>query len=588
MKKYIILLISIIVFSSCTESILDKEPIDIISDAVLWDDPVLIDAYLAQTYAEMTIFDFEFWPLNSDDYKSGFFDVTTVSDECKDGGWWWGSRAYHKYCNLKIEGGRLEYWGYPTIRKLNIFIDRVPNSPLNDNLKNQRVAEARFLRAFSYFAMVKRFGGIPLLTEAQSITDSEESLNVPRDKEEVIYDFILSEMDAIYNDLPDVATGDELGRVTKYTALALKCRAALYAGSIAQFGNIQLDGVLGIDNSKNAEYYKEAYDAAKLIMDSELFHLYNEILSDKVANYRAVFTDKWNSEVIFARDHNQIPMADGGGGTGIAYDFLATPKPNGWGAGQILVPYLEMIEEYEHVDGSSGKLDYSTISQKLWTVDELWKDKDPRFFATICTEGTVWRGIERNFYNGIIGTDGQVYLTGSYEGILCQGNQFQNNCGFSVLKYLDPTNDISTFSNSTTSVQVFSYREVLLNFAEAAYELGENDDALDAINQIRERAGIALLSDIDRDKIRHERKIELAYEGHRYWDVRRWRTAVDELTGTKSGLRYVLDYETRKYILLIQDNIDGIPLRFFDYNYYLPLTIARTSSNPNMLENPGY
>jgi len=588
MKKIVLLYIGILLFSSCSEDILDKEPIDIVSDAVLWEDPVLVDAYLSQCYAEMTIFDFEFWPLRPDDYKSGFFDVTTVTDEAKDGGWWWGSRAYHKYGELKIDGGLLEYWGYPTIRRLNIFINRVPNSPLSEDIKGKRVAEARFLRAFSYFAMVKRFGGIPLITEPQSINQPIDSLQVPRDKEEEIYDFVLNEVDAIYEDLPDKASEDERGRATKYAALALKSRAALYAGSIAQFGSVQLDGVLGIENSRSDYYYQEAYDAAEKIMDSELFHLYNEIPSDKVANYRAVFTDKWNSEVIFARDHNEIPMADGGGGTGIAYDFMATPRPNGWGAGQILAPYLEMIEEYEYVDGSSGKLDYDEITQGLWTVEELWKNKDPRFFATICTQGTVWRGTERNFYNGIIGVDGEIHQTGSYKGIRTIGQQVQNTTGFSVLKYLDPTADISSFSTSTTSVQVFSYREVLLNFAEAAYNLDKNDEALDAINKIRNRAGIALLSDIDREKIRHERKVELAYEGHRYWDVRRWRTAENKLTGTMTGLRYILDYETRKYKLRIQENIDGRPLRFFEHNYYLPLTVERTASNPNMVENPGY
>lgn len=588
MKKIFFVLFVAFSFASCVKDVLEKEPLDIISDATLWNDQTLVDAYLAQAYAEMTVFDFEFWPLSGDDYKSGFFDVTTASDECKDGGWWWGSRAYHKYGNLKISGGLLEYWGYSTIRKLNIFIDHVSDSPLSADLKKKRIAEARFLRAYSYFSMVKRYGGIPLITKAQTISDSPESIKVPRDNEEVIYNFILSEMDAIYNDLPETASGSELGRATKYASLALKCRAALYAGSIAQFGTIQLNGVLGIDKTKSSNYYQQAYDAAKIIMNSGKFALYNKLPNDKVANYRAIFTDKWNSEVIFARDHNSIPMADGGGGTGIAYDFLATPKPNGWGAGQILVPYLEMIEEFEHIDGTSGKLDRLNISKRLWTTDELWKDKDPRFFATICTENTLWRGIVRNFYQGIIGTDGQVYMTGSYNGILCNGNQVQNNCGFSSLKYLDPNNDISTFSNSTISTQVFSLREILLNYAEAAFELNKSSEALDAVNQIRNRAGIALLAAIDREKIRHERKIELAFEGHRYWDVRRWRVAVNELSGTKSGLRYVLDYTTRKYILLIQDNIDGIPLRFFEYNYYLPLTIGRTASNPNMVENPGY
>lgn len=588
MKNILFILFVAFSFASCVKDVLEKEPLDIISDAALWNDQTLVDAYLAQTYAEMTVFDFEFWPLNGDDYKSGFFDVTTASDECKDGGWWWGSRAYHKYGNLKISGGLLEYWGYSTIRKLNIFIDRITDSPLSADLKKKRIAEARFLRAFSYFSMVKRYGGIPLITKAQAISDSPESIKVPRDNEEDIYNFILSEMDAIYNDLPETASGSELGRATKYASLALKCRAALYAGSIAQFGTIQLNGVLGIDNTKSKNYYQQAYDAAKLVMNSGKFALYNKLPNDKVANYRAIFTDKWNSEVIFARDHNSIPMADGGGGTGIAYDFLATPKPNGWGAGQILVPYLEMIEEFEHIDGTSGKLDRLNISKRLWTTDELWKDKDPRFFATICTENTLWRGIVRNFYQGITGTDGQVYMTGSYNGVLCNGNQVQNNCGFSTLKYLDPNNDISTFSNSTISTQVFSLREILLNFAEAAFELNKSSEALDAVNQIRNRAGIALLATIDREKIRHERKIELAFEGHRYWDVRRWRTATSELSGMKTGLRYILDYSTRKYTLLIQENIDGVPLRFFEYNYYLPLTISRTASNPNMVENPGY
>jgi hypothetical protein len=156
------------------------------------------------------------------------------------------------------------------------------------------MAEARFLRAFSYFSMVKRYGGVPLITKAQSISQPLEELNVPRDKEETIYNFVISEMDEIYNDLPDMATGSELGRANKYAALALKCRAALYAGSIAQFGTTQLNGVLGIDNAKSSSYYQQAFDAAKNIIDSGKFALYNEIPSDKVANYRAVFTDKWN------------------------------------------------------------------------------------------------------------------------------------------------------------------------------------------------------------------------------------------------------------------------------------------------------
>ena len=115
------------------------------------------------------------------------------------------------------------------------------------------------------------------------------------------------------------------------------------------------------------------------------------------------------------------------------------------------------------------------------------------------------------------------------------------------MKYLDPTaNNMNWFSESTTDYLIFRFGEILLNYAEAAFELGRTGDALDAVNQIRERAGIARLTSIDREKIHHERKVELAFENHRYWDLRRWRTAVTALTRTYSWLRYIYDADVYK------------------------------------------
>jgi hypothetical protein len=146
------------------------------------------------------------------------------------------------------------------------------------------------------------------------------------------------------------------------------------------------------------------------------------------------------------------------------------------------------------------------------------------------------------------------------------------------------------WATSSTNWIVFRYGEVLLNYAEAAFNLGKTGDALDAVNQIRARAGIAPLTALTRDQIRHERKVELAFEGHRYWDVRRWRIAVDVLSKNNSALRYVLDYTTRKFKLMVIDNTDGTvtPPAFYPQNYYLPITLARTANNPNLVENPGY
>jgi starch-binding outer membrane protein, SusD/RagB family len=136
---------------------------------------------------------------------------------------------------------------------------------------------------------------------------------------------------------------------------------------------------------------------------------------------------------------------------------------------------------------------------------------------------------------------------------------------------------------------VFRFGEVLLNYAESAGELESYGDALWAVNKLRTRAGIANLLTIDREKIRHERKVELAFEGHRYWDLRRWRTAVAELSKDFSGLRYILDYTTGKFRLEIINKIDGTPSpRFYPQNYYLPITLARKGNNPQLIENPGY
>ena len=159
-----------------------------------------------------------------------------------------------------------------------------------------------------------------------------------------------------------------------------------------------------------------------------------------------------------------------------------------------------------------------------------------------------------------------------------------------ILKYLDESEAIVPgMGTSKTDWIIFRYAETLLNFAEAAFELGKTDEALDAINEIRERAGIKLLTTIDRDKIRQERRIELAFEGNRYWDVRRWRTAEHDLSLPFSSVKFIIDYSTRKFKLDIIKNFVGLPTpQFYPRHYYMPITLARVNNNPNLVENPGY
>jgi len=598
MKKYIIITIfavEILLLNSCQTDVLDKMPLDQITDGLVWNDPDLMDAYLTQTYAQTYVFtqecaDDDPWWMG--DLWFGMFVVTDLSDEAKAA--WWSDGMQGKYGNIRIQGGTLEWWelSYKVIRSLNEFIEKVPASSVETEFKKVRVAEARWIRAYNYFSMVKRYGGVPLITKVQSADDPQEELFPIRNSEKEIYDFIISELDAIATELPDVAKA-EPGRASKGAALALKSRVALYAASIAQYGIIQLNGILGITKGEVEAYYKKSYDASKAIIESKAYSLY-EGKANKIDNFRNIFLAEDNSEVIFAKKHNY--NAKGSGGNGWAYDFFQCPSPQGWGGGNQDAVYLEMIEEFEYANGTAGTLDRNALQQGVWSTDELWANRDPRFYASIYTQNTVWKGTPVQFYLGLRRPDGRTILTGSYEGIPAKGDQHtttsrMTGTAFGVLKYLEESkSNFEDRGTSGTDYLVFRYAEVLLNFAEAAFELSKPDEALDAINQIRRRAGVAELSVISRDKIRHERKVELAFEGHRYWDLRRWRTAHTDLTRGFSGLRYIYDFSTGKYQIKILNNVDGTvsPPLFHTYNYYLPITLIRTGNNPKLIENPGY
>lgn len=598
MKKIIslIVLISMSICFSCNKEVLNKKPLSIISDADVFKDSTLINAYLTQIYYDMPV-------LGNDCNASGpfdgdgswhAFDINDVSDESfpqfRD---WNPSNAFtYKYGNLNINGGLLDWWGYNTVREINQFLEKLPASPLPADQVKSKLAEARFLRAFCYFSMVKRYGGIPLITKVQDASEPDSTLFPPRATEQRVYDFIISEIDACASDLPEVVSGDNIGRPSKYAALALKSRAALYAASIAQFGSIGLNGIVGIPASSANTYYQVSYEASQAIIKSAKYALYNAD-GNKTTNFRNIFLVKNNSEVIFAKRHDNANQATGGNGWGV--DFFNCPRPQAWGRGLYEQCYLEFAESFEHVDGTPGTLDRAVIQSKLLTTDELWGNKDPRFYATFYTQNTSWKGSPLDFHAGIRLPDGTIKTDGAYNGIPATGNQDYQGTGIGVLKYLDESHDNMAGANSgwATSAQdwlIFRYAEMLLNNAEAAFELGNTVEALNSINQIRSRAGIAQLAGITRDQIRHERKVELAFEGQRYWDVRRWRIAVRDLSVRWSGIRYILDGVTGKYQIQFINNVDGtsnIP-QFRQENYYLPITVQRTSNNPKLVENPGY
>ena len=620
--KFILIVWVALTTNSCYD-VLDQMPTDRYSDAVVWSDPVLLEAHLAELYLCTPVMVGDATCLmntwsgsrmnvqgNSQAIIMGYgvqmegpVRSIEAADEAK-----YNFGGQNNMISLKRQGLQSnstiwEWWGnaYYTIRLLNNFIEQAGNSPISN--VEIRIGEARFLRAFCYFALVKRYGGVPLITEVQDFSSDSTVLYPKRNTEKEVYDFILKETDEISKILP---SSTEAGRANRWAALALRSRASLFAASIAQFGMQQLNGLLGFPSGDHTQYYQICYDACMEIMNQSAHSLYNADV-DKVQNFKNIFLNKGHSEAIMVKQHTGKGF-DAGGSNRWSWDIVECPRPNVWGIGNYHGPYLEMIEEFELIDGSSGVIDRDYAKSRAWSMEELWGDRDPRFFASIWTNGTPWReaagGVFGNntvdMHNGIMSRDGTL-IDGrfdSYEGVLAVGDQLtryrefnEPNTGFGVMKYLDPSADnMIWFSESTTDYLIFRYAEILLNYAEAAFELNKPAEALNAINQIRDRAGIALLSSIDREKIRHERKVELLFENHRYWDLRRWRTAVENLTRTYTGLRYIYDAASGKYLLDFINNIDGstqTPV-FPEKNYYFPIGQGRIATNSNLVENPEY
>lgn len=623
-------MVSALAATSCMD-ILDQSPTDRYTDAQVWQDSYLIDSHLAELYAMSAymvndaVALYGNSPVNknfssSSDWSynlgvsaqgEGPIHATTIADECKYSGR--GAQANYvgmKAHGLQSNGSTLRWWdnGYYLNRQLNHFIENIDGSPVSNAVV--RKSEARFLRAFNYFAMVKRYGGVPLVTKEVAIDASYEELYLKRDTEKACYDFIIDELTDIADLLEE---NPEAGRAGKGAALTLLSRVALYAGSIQKYGTVALEGLNGIPSGSEKNYFEIARDAASRVMNECGYSLYQGEADDSKADVlRDIFLVKDNCEAIMVKRH----QGEGGSQYRWSWDICCCPKPNAWSVGQYNQPYYDFVEEFEFRDGRSGKIGREELESRSWTMEEFIGSRDPRLEAWLWTNGSSWPGAigspvfsdnTISMYNGIRLANGSVFhnvTTPSYEGVMCYGDQMVEfrdrgnlHTGFGVRKYLSPSADNMTwFMYSTTDYLIFRYAEVLLNYAEAEYELGNSSSALDAINQIRKRAGVAELSGVDIDAIRHERLVELCFEDHRYWDLRRWRTAYEELNGPHVGINYLLDWDSYKsgsprFWIEVKDRIDSqvedptFPVN----NYYMPIGDATVALSDGLIvENPGY
>lgn len=586
MKNYIYIIAFLFVLNACTDK-LNVEP-DFISETTIFEDEALTEAYLAGLYDKM-----DFMP-------SGGYAQTNIGLYAAVGGehinfanWQTANDAFLRTYSQETGGGPLKYWAYETLREINYMIENIVNSQsFTTDFANMKLQEARFLRAYVYFEMVKRYGGVPLITKVQNEDDPEEELFPSRNTEKEVYDFIDKELTDIVTQLPEERTGAN-GRIDKYTALALQSRAMLYAASIAQFGEVQLGGVVGIPADQTQSYYQKSYNASEAIMNSELFSLYNES-SDKVENYSNLFlTDGLlNTETIFAEVFEQQIR-------GHNMDYLAHPDGFNTVWNSNFPVLYDFVELYEWKDGRLPVSRSMLTSENEWDISDFFGERDPRFIATVFYPQTQWRGEEVYFHTNTTYTDenGELITTGqgviNKDGVLWAAAGPARNVRNTALlrrKGLDPNLPLTEIQElaSGQDIIIFRYGEILLNMAEAAFYLNKPDESLDLINQIRNRAGMFERTEITEDFIRHERQIELAFENHRYWDIKRWRLAVDLLDGVNmQGLVFEYNLDNGLYTITLK-NAETQVRSFGQERYYLPIDQDIISDNPNLVQNPGY
>lgn len=591
LKSYICLLCTAALVFSCND-ILETSSTKILTNEKVWSSKDAIDAYLGQLYDEMQVEDFEYQPGTDGQYLS------TLTDEAVRA-YTWGSANQQL-----IPEGIYGWWGYVQIRNINLFLESIGTaSMLTESQRKMYEAEARFCRAFGYFAMVKRYGGVPLVTKVQKLEGQDvETLRLPRNKEYEIYDFIKAECQAIESLLPEKRTDNEQYRATRYAVNALECRAMLYAATEAKYGNVQLDGLVGIPADKAEGYFKDAKAAAKKIIDSGKFALYSA-KSDKAENFQYLFLDETsaNTEQIFTKAFDASDK-------GNSFDYFNAPQSFKLDYGCVTNPTADFVADFEYVDGSDGALkvkDGSGNPIKYNDPTDLFKDKDPRMLGSILYPFCPWQGGKVEVRKGIVKPDGTVVTASSlgdkYEGtnvtIAAKDGTLTSTdvtkTGFYIKKFMTP-NKVVDWGKGEANWMVFRYGEVLLNFAEACVELGDDAEALAAVNQLRNRAGIAPRTSINRDQVRHERRVELAFENHRWWDIRRWHIADQLLNATQfKALNPYLVWEDgkkveqMKYIFKIEDAPKNTRT-FLPKLYYERIPAEAISTNPNITQNPGY
>ena len=559
MKKIYFYILSALAFFlvSCSDY-LDTTPGDKYDDTTVWQNRDLAYGFMFniyqgipypyQWYLSASLVD-EAVPIQNDGVVTRLVTSTMTPDDvgafknnwatCMEG-WWW-KEVYAK------------------IRACNLFFSKVDEVPfVDENERQQVIGEVHFLRGYFYYLLMAQYGGVPLTDKVVNIGDN---YNVPRSTFKETVDFILEDLkDAVADGRLDKQT--DKTRATVGAVQALKSRVLLYAASELHhnlswakgYEHPELVGYVAEDRN---ELYKQAKAAAEAVMGMG-YGLYQQ-KADPSENFQRLFLEMKSSEQIFITQYDKLNMPYW------ATDWVAwicgTPSYGGYGLNQITA---NLADAFENADGTPFVFSERTANP--------YEGRDPRFYATILYNGASW-------YANSWGSVSPVTID-----ITAADNNNGTCIGYYMKKFISPGENDYYYGNRQPQPYIqIRYAEVLLNYAEACLALGEDDLARGVINQIRERAGMPDVPETEGgiellNRYRNERRVELALEGHRFWDVRRWMIA-EEAYVPALGVRF----ENGKYVSFkFEDRA------WNDSHYLIPILRTEMFKNTSLIQNPLY
>jgi hypothetical protein len=564
MKKIILLITLICASYSCSDDILEITPIDQISEASVWSDVKLTTAYHTEMYnvlqhgfkihMQSKATDEAFNSINWDIglIPRGDLNANNV-----------GSVANNHWTG----GGNVYFWntGFSYLRKINLFLEKMEITELEFENKDQLIGEAKFLRAFIYFEFIKRFGGVPIIDQTYNLGDE---FSFTRNTFEECVAFIESNLNDAIMVLPDkyASTDSNFGRATADAAKALKSRTFLYAAS-----------PLWNESNDEAKWQKAA-DAAEDLLDSG-YSLHPD--------YETLFNQpsgSANNELIFTRqfsttNFHQAPMHNLGRRYGAYGGWWSSNGPS-----QNLVDDYDMIngEPPFIYSGSGANISKTVNPESGYDPQDPYANRDPRLDATVIHDESEYHG---DTFEMWVSPDGSTYGFDTYK-------QSSDNprSNYQMRKFMpDANTPISWQENYTNPWIFFRLGEIYLNYAEAKFELGDEATARLYVSKVRNRVGMPDLPDTVtgedlRKRIYNERRIELAFEEHRYWDVRRWEIAEDIENRPIYGMDIIKDGDDKTYnpVLLLERT-------FLPKMSLLPIETNELNRNNNSIsQTPGW